>query len=133
MKPFAHFLWVVLLAVALPAHAQEQIDKLMNQTSAMRERIKFTTVVERNLRTGRVVRVTKSLQNVAAARYAEFERAFQQAERSKNLTQRIENAEDGEHTLMLIFKTSGRRSVYTLIDNRRSSNTFNVFSILNIE
>lgn len=133
MKPFAHLLCIVLLAVALPAQAQEQIDKLMNQTSALKERMKFTTVVERNPRTGRVVRVTKSLQNVAAARYAEFERAFQQAERSKTLAQRIENAEDGEHTLMLIFKTTGRQSVYTLIDRRRSSNTFNVFSILNIE
>lgn len=90
-------------------HAQNSIDKLIDHFSTVGNAV-FRSAVERNPRTGKVVKVVKTLKAEGKAAGA-IRSAFAEEARKSNSNTSIK---DGMKTVILTTRQSGRRSVYML-------------------
>ncbi|MCI6702924.1 MAG: DUF5024 domain-containing protein [Prevotellaceae bacterium] len=103
------FFLITGIMTTMALHAQNSIDKLIDHFSTVGNAV-FRSAVERNPRTGKVVKVVKTLKAEGKAASA-IRSAFAEEARKSNSNTSIK---DGMKTVILTTRQSGRRSVYML-------------------
>ena len=98
-----------LFFLIMTLQAQNSIDKLIDHFSTVGNAV-FRSAVERNPRTGKVIKVVKTIKAEGKTAGAIRSAFAEEAKKSNSNT----SIKDGMKTIILTTRQSGRRSIYML-------------------